>query len=196
MAGEVVQAGKVDLAALPLRTVIVREARTENGKPIFVGSYVFQGYSLFDILRERVVKKKNEKEFPSIIDLFVVVENKKGDKAVFSWGEIFYPTAPHRILVAVKAAPIVPSATKERWPLPTVGRIVAANDLVSERNLDDPIRITVFSAPLSFAVEKGKSPLYLGFRPDRRSRSRSREDLPPAGRHSAPDPPVGLLRPG
>jgi len=159
-AGEVVQAGKVDLALLPLRMVMVREARMENGKPAFVGSYVFQGYSLFDILRERVVKKKNEKEFQSTIDLFVVVENKKGDKAVFSWGEIFYPTAPHRILVVVKAAPIVPSVTKEQWPLPTVGRIVAANDLVSERNLDDPVRITVMSAPLSFAVEKGKSPLF------------------------------------
>jgi hypothetical protein len=60
VAGEVVQAGKVDLAALPLRTVMVREARMENGKPAFVGSYVFQGYSLFDILREQVVKKKNE----------------------------------------------------------------------------------------------------------------------------------------
>ena len=160
VAGEVVQAGKVDLAVLPLRMVMVREARMENGKPAFVGSYVFQGYSLFDILRERVIKKKNEKEFRSIIDLFVVVENKKGEKAVFSWGEIFYPSAPHRVLVAVKAARIVPSLTKEQWPLPTAGRIVAANDLVSERNLDDPVRITVLSAPLSFAVEKGKSPLF------------------------------------
>jgi hypothetical protein len=159
VAGEVVQPGKADLATLPLRTVMVREARLENGKPAFVGSYVFQGYSLFDILRERIVKKKNEKEFSSVIDLFVVVENKKGDRAVFSWGEIFYPTVPHRVLVAAKAAIIIPSMTKERWPLPTVSKVVAANDLVSERNLDDPIRITVLSPPLSFAVEKGKSPL-------------------------------------
>ena len=196
VAGEVVQAGKVDLAALPLRMVMVREARMENGKPAFVGSYVFQGYSLFDILRERVVKKKNEKEFRSIIDLFVVVENKKGEKVVFSWGEIFYPTAPHRVLVAVKAARIVPSLTKERWPLPTAGRIVAANDLVSERNLDDPVRITVLSAPLSFAVEKGKSPL---FSASVRIVDHGREvgkNLPPAGGHSAPHSPVGLLRPG
>ncbi len=119
----------------------------DNGKPAFIGSYVFQGYSLFDILRERVVKKKNEKEFQSVIDLFVVVENKKGEKTVFSWGEIFYPTAPNRVLVAAKAARIVPSMTKESWPLPTAGRIVAANDLVSERNLDDPVRITVLSPP-------------------------------------------------
>ncbi len=160
VAGEVAQAGKVDLATLPLRMVMVREARMENGKPVFVGSYVFQGYSLFDILRERAVKKKNEEEFRSIIDLFIAIENKKGEKVLFSWGEIFYPTAPHRVLVAIKAARIVPSQTKEQWPLPTVGRIVAANDLISERNLDDPVRITVLSSPLSFSVEKGKSPLF------------------------------------
>ena len=161
--GEVAVPGRVDLSGLPLRTVMVREAVTRDEKPVFVGSYVFQGYSLFDILRERVVAKKNQKEFHSVIDLFVVVEDAKGGKAVFSWGEIFYPTAPHRILVAVKAAPIVPSLTKERWPLPGKARLVAADDLVADRNLEDPVRITVLSAPLSFPVEKGKSPLNAAF---------------------------------
>ncbi len=160
VAGEVAAPGRVDLAGLPLRSVMVREAVTRDGKPVFVGSYVFQGYSLFDILKERVVAKKNEKEFRSIIDLFVVVEDANGRKAVFSWGEIFYPTAPHRILVAVKAAPIVPSLTRERWPLPGKARIAAADDLVADRNLEDPVRITVFSAPMSFPVQKGKSPMH------------------------------------
>ncbi|HEX2695747.1 MAG TPA: hypothetical protein VHP61_08320, partial [Acidobacteriota bacterium] len=159
VAGEVAAPGRVELAGLPLRSVMVREAVTQKGKPEFVGSYVFQGYSLFDILRERTVAKKNEKEFRSVIDLLIVVENAKGDKAVFSWGEIFYPTAPHRILVAVKAAAIVPSLTKERWPLPGKARLAAADDLVADRNLEDPVRITVLSAPLSFPVQKGKSPL-------------------------------------
>lgn len=160
VAGEVAAPGPVDLAGLPLRSVMVREAVTRDGKPVFAGSYVFQGYSLFDILKERVVAKTNEKEFRPIIDLFVVVEDANGGKAVFSWGEIFYPTAPHRILVAVKAAPIVPSLTKERWPLPGKARIAAADDLVADRNLEDPVRITVFSAPLSFPVQKGKSPMH------------------------------------
>jgi hypothetical protein len=160
VAGEVAALGRVDLSGLPLRTVLVREAVTRDGKPAFVGSYVFQGYSLFDILKERAVAKKNEKEFHSVIDLFVVVEDAKGGKAVFSWGEIFYPTAPHRILVAVKAARIVPSLTKERWPLPVMARLAAADDLISDRNLEDPVRITVRSAPLSFPVQKGKSPMH------------------------------------
>jgi len=160
IAGEVVAPGRVDLSGLPLRSVMFREAVTRDGKPVFVGSYVFQGYSLFDILKERVVAKKNEGEFPPVVDLFVVVENAKGGKAVFSWGEIYYPTAPHRILVAVKAAPIVPTKTKERWPLPGKARVVAADDLVADRNLEDPVRITVLSAPLSFATRKEGSPLH------------------------------------
>jgi hypothetical protein len=160
VAGEVSAPGRIDLSGLPLRTVLVREAVTRDGKPVFVGSYVFQGYSLFDILKERVVAKKNEKEFHSVIDLFVVVENAKGGKAVFSWGEIFYPAVPHRILVAVMAARIVPSLTKERWPLPVIARLAAADDLISDRNLEDPVRITVRSAPLNFPVQKGKSPMH------------------------------------
>lgn len=159
IAGEVVSPGPVDLSPLPLRQVLVREAILKEGKETFVGSYVFQGYSLFDILKERFVAKKNAAEFPSVIDLFVVVENGKGEKALFSWGEIFYPITPHRILVAVKAAPIIPSLTKEVWPLPDSPRVVAADDLFSERTVDNPTKITVLSAPMSFKVEKGKSPM-------------------------------------
>ena len=158
--GEVARPGRVDLSGLPLRRVSVREAKLQGGKDTFIGAYVYQGYSLFDILRDRVVAKKNAKEFGSVIDLFVVVENARGDKAVFSWGEIYYPTALHRILLAAKVARIVPSLTKEHWPLPENSKIVAADDLLSERNIESPTRITVFSAPLSFAVEKGKSPLH------------------------------------
>jgi hypothetical protein len=182
VAGEVAAPGRVDLSGLPLRSVMVREAVTRDGKPAFVGSYVFQGYSLFDILKERAVAKKNEKEFHSVIDLFVVVENAKGDKAVFSWGEIFYPTTPHRILVAVKVARIVPSLTKERWPLPVIARLAAADDLIADRNLDDPVRITVLSAPLSFPVQKGKSPMHAAsFRIVDRGREKAKIEHLPEG---------------
>lgn len=61
--------------------------------------------------------------------------------------------------MAVKAAPIIPSLTKEVWPLPDSPRVVAADDLFSERTVDNPTKITVLSAPMSFKVEKGKSPM-------------------------------------
>jgi hypothetical protein len=125
----------------------------------FVGSYRYDGYSLFDILKEKAVAKKNQAEFRSVIDLLVAVENARGDKVILSWGEIFYPTALHRILIADRAAPIIPSETKESWPLPDSMRLVCGNDLISERVLEAPTRITVFSAPLSFSGKKGQKPL-------------------------------------
>ncbi len=158
--GEIADPGPVDLAALPLRQVLVREARTTaEGHAEFAGAYVYQGCSLFDILRERTLKKKNEAEFAPIIDLMVVVENAAGEAAVFSWGEIFYPRVLHRIIVARKAAPIVPTKTGDRWPMPTEARVVAAEDLVADRTIDGPVRITVLSAPVSYPTAQGLSPL-------------------------------------
>ncbi len=160
IAGEVANPGIVDLGALPRRSLIVREARLEKGEIAFIGSYRYDGYSLFDILKEKIVAKKNQAEFSSIIDLLVAVENAKGDKVILSWGEIYYPTALHRILIADRVAPIIPSETKENWPLPETMKLVCGNDLVSERNIGSPTRITVFSAPLGFPGKKGQKPLY------------------------------------
>ncbi|MCJ7524151.1 MAG: hypothetical protein MUP71_02890 [Candidatus Aminicenantes bacterium] len=158
--GEVANPGFVNLSRLPRRSLIIREARLENGAIIFSGSYRYDGYSLFDILKEKIVAKKNKAEFESIIDLLVMVENAKGEKVVLSWGEIYYPTALHRILIADRVAPIIPSKTREQWPLPEQTKLVCGNDLTSERNIEAPVRITVFSAPLSFPSRKGLKPLY------------------------------------
>jgi hypothetical protein len=158
--GEVANPGFVDLGSLPQRSLIVREARLEKGVITFIGSYRYDGYSLFDILKEKIVAKKNQAEFRSIIDLLVAVENAKGEKVILSWGEIYYPFALHRIIIADRAAPIIPSETKENWPLPDAMKLVCGNDLVSERNIGSPTRITVFSAPLSFPGKKGQKPLF------------------------------------
>lgn len=158
--GEIVKSGKVNLKDLPLRTVNVSEAVLAKEGQKFVGSYTYRGYSLFDIIKERFVDKKNEKEFGSIIDLMVSVENKNGEKVVFSWGEIYYPTVLHRIIVATEATRIIPSKTKEMWPLPTKVKLVCGNDLFSNRNIDIPSKITVFSVPMSFKVDRKLSPLY------------------------------------
>jgi len=159
ISGEVVNPGMVDLSKLPLHQVQFREARMNGGKASFIGAYVYQGYSLFDILKDRLLNKKNKDTFSSPIDLLVIIENKKGERAVFSWGEIFYPNVLHRIIIASRVAPIIPSTTKETWPLPEESKVVAANDLYAERNLLNPVRIIVRSSSLSEPVNKGKSPL-------------------------------------
>ncbi len=159
--GEIANPGKVDLSLLPERSVIVKETLLDStGSDKFTGAFRYDGYSLFDILEKVIVKKSNAEEFNPVIDMFIEVENDKGEKVVFSWGEIFYPNELHRILIAGSVSRIVPSSTKELWNLPETGKIVAANDLITERNISDPVRITVKSFPESFKVVRGMSPMY------------------------------------
>jgi hypothetical protein len=159
--GEIAEPGKVDFSALPLHSVIIKETLLDSaGGDRFVGSYRYDGYSLFDILDKKILRKENSAEFNPIIDLYVEIENDKDEKVVFSWGEIYYPNNLHRIIIASGVSRIVPSKTKELWPLPVTSRIIAGSDLVTERNISDPVRITVRSIRKSFQVIKGMSPMY------------------------------------
>jgi hypothetical protein len=159
--GEVANPGKVDFSVLPVHSVIVKEALLDSsGGDRFVGAYRYDGYSLFDILDKSILKKANSKEFNPIIDLYIEVENNKGEKVVFSWGELYYPNNLHKIIIAKSVSRIIPSKTKDLWPLPAESRIVASSDLVTERNISSPVKITVRSFPLSFTVNRNLSPLY------------------------------------
>ncbi|MFZ4547115.1 MAG: hypothetical protein ACOYN4_06765 [Bacteroidales bacterium] len=158
--GEIANPGKIIVGTLPLRSVIVKETLLQDGKDKFVGAYRYDGYSLYDLLNLAVLKKKNEAEFPPIIDLYVEIENDNGEKVVFSWGEIYYPIHRHEILVATQVARIVPSKTKDLWPLPTDSRLVVAADLLTHRNISNPTRITVKSYSGKYLITKGMSPMY------------------------------------
>ncbi len=159
--GEIANPGNVDFSSLPLHSVIVKEDLPDSsGGDRFVGAYRYDGYSLFDILEKRILKKANSEEFRPIIDLYVEIESESGEKVVFSWGEIYYPNNLHRILVASRVSRIVPSKTKELWPLPGSSKIVAGNDLLTSRNISGPVRITVKSIKKTFTVSQGMSPMY------------------------------------
>jgi hypothetical protein len=159
--GEIANPGPVDFSKLDTHSVIVKETLLDGtGGDKFVGAYRYDGYSLFDILNNSVLKKANSAEFNPIIDLYVEVENSSGEKVVFSWGEIYYPYNLHKVLIASSVSRIVPSKTKDLWPLPESSRIVAGCDLVTERNISNPVKITVKSYPKSFPVVKGLSPMY------------------------------------
>lgn len=160
ISGEVADPGLVDLSRLPLRTVICNETHLNGDKIDFVGSYRFDGYSLFDILTNAQVEKANKEEFPRVIDMFIEISNDKGEAVIFSWGEVFYPSTLHQIIVATRVCPIIPSLTKQQWPIPTDYKIIAAKDMRTERNIANPSRIRVFHAPKSFTVNKGMSPLH------------------------------------
>ena len=159
--GEIENPGKVDLSKLPKHSVIVKETMLkEDGTDSFTGAYRYDGYSLFDILTNRIIKKKNAAEFKPVIDLYVEIENQKGDKVILSWGEIFYPNTLHSCIIATEVARIVPSKTKDLWTLPGERKLVAGNDLITERNISNPVKITVRSYPRSIPVNRELDPLY------------------------------------
>ncbi|MCK9205811.1 MAG: hypothetical protein M0P66_01750 [Salinivirgaceae bacterium] len=159
--GEIANPGTVDFSVLPLHSVIVKEANLNtDGTNAFVGAYRYDGYSLYDILNSAILKKKNAEEFPPIIDLYVEVSNDNGEKVVFSWGEIYYPNHTHQILIAKSVMRIVPSKTKDLWPLPEISKLVVANDLLTARNISNPTTITVKSLDAIYEAQKGLSPMY------------------------------------
>jgi len=159
--GEISNPGKVDFSSMPLRSVIVKEDLPDgSGADRFVGAYRYDGYSLFDILENRILNKSNSQEFRPIIDLYVEIESESGEKVVFSWGEIFYPNNLHKIIIASGVSRIVPSKTKELWPLPESSKIVAAGDLLTSRNIANPVKIKVISIRNTFVVNQGMSPMY------------------------------------
>ena len=153
--GEVENPGLVTLANLPLRGLAVKELALENGAPVFKGAYYFTGYSLYDILNFKPVKKVNS-DFSPETDLYVVVENAKGEKAVFSWGEIYYTRNSFNSLIPKDARPINPDKGEQTWPLPVIPRLICGEDLYNDRYIANPTKITVKSVPGAFPEEKQK----------------------------------------
>jgi hypothetical protein len=158
--GEIDNPGTVDFSKLPVRSVIVKETLLSEDGNQFVGAYRYDGYALYDILNHIKLNKKNKEEFNPIIDLYVQIENNLGEKVNISWGEIYYPNHLQEIIIATRVMRIVPSKTNELWPLPAQSKLVVSTDLITERNISNPIKITVKSYPKSFKTVKGLKPLY------------------------------------
>ncbi len=146
LGGEVENPGTVEFSLLPVREVAVKELAFEAGRPEFKGAYFFSGYSLYDILNVKAAKKTTG-DFKPEVDLFVIVENDKGEKAVFSWGEIYYAQNSFTSLIYKSARPINPSQKNITWPLPEAPRLVCSADLYNTRFIANPSKITVSSAP-------------------------------------------------
>jgi len=158
--GEIENPGLVDFSKLPLRSIIVKETvLNENGKE-FLGAYRYDGYSLHDILNFVKINKANKDEFKPIIDLYVQIENDKGEIINVSWGEIFFPNHLNEIIIATQVMRIEPTKTDDLWPLPTQAKLIISSDLVTERNILNPVKITVKSYTKSFVTVKGLKPLY------------------------------------
>ena len=150
----------IDINQLPKHSITVKETTLTDGKIGFTGAYRYDGYSIYDILDAVVLKKKNEADFPPIIDLYVEITNDRGESVIFSWGEIYYPVNRHRLMIATSVARIVPSKAKDLWPLPQETKIVTGNDLLTVRNISNPVKITVKSLDSKYTINKGMTPLF------------------------------------
>lgn len=154
--GEVENSGAVDLSLLPLHSFPFKDVVYGGEKNKFNGSYYVSGYSLFDIINLKKVKKANEAEFKPAVDLYVIVENDNGDKAVFSWGELFYSRDNFKVIISKSIHGINPSKMKMKWPLPETYSIVCGNDAFNFRNISVPTKITVKSFAGEYSKERVK----------------------------------------
>jgi hypothetical protein len=153
--GEVQIPATVDLSRLPLRSVPIKELALENGKHVFKGAYFVSGYSLYDILNSIKIKKASENTFKPAVDMYAIVENDKGEKSVFSWGEIYYRDS-FDILITKSVQAVNPAHAKIAWPLPGEPRLICGGDLLNVRFLSNPTKITVKSYYEVSASEKPK----------------------------------------
>lgn len=162
VSGELLNPGQAYVHELEERSVVVKEyfPRRRGRDPEFQGAFQYTGYSLSDIIKDYIISKNNKSEFGLNTDLYVIVENDKGESAAFSWGELFYTNHNHDIIIATHVQPVFPAASDDEWPLPDNIRLVASNDMLSVRNIDKPSKIIIRSFPRSFPGNKGVRPLY------------------------------------
>jgi len=154
--GEVENPEVVQFSSLPSRGVAVKElALDEAGKRHFKGAFLFSGYSLYDILKTAKVKKANEKEFGPPIDLYVVIQNDVGQKALVSWGEVFYAKNRFQILISRSVEAINPTKLKTRWALPSNPQLICGDDLDDVRFIPNPNKIIMRS--FSGSIRSSKS---------------------------------------
>ncbi|PKP48889.1 MAG: hypothetical protein CVT92_15690 [Bacteroidetes bacterium HGW-Bacteroidetes-1] len=144
--GEVQNPGKVNLENIYKREVFYKQSIPVDSTNVnFIGAYRYRGYSLFDLLNGFIVQKKNVETFRPLTDLYIIIENEKGENVTFSWAEIYLTVIPHQIIIATEAAPIEPYKREVAYPVGGNWKIIAASDLFAYRELDNPVKITVKS---------------------------------------------------
>lgn len=152
--GEVEKDRFVNTSGMPWHSVTIKEYVPSADSMKFEGAFRYDGYALCDILSTIKVNKLSKEDFYPPTDLYVEIWNNKGEYVVFSWGEIFYSADPYKIIMAKSVSRVIPGKTGELWTLPEESKIIAGNDLVTVRNISDPIKIVIKSLKGDFKVER------------------------------------------
>lgn len=152
--GEVEKDQFVNTSGLPWHSVTVKEFVPSADSFRFKGAFRYDGFALCDILSTVKVDKESKEDFYPPVDLYVEVWNNDGEYAVFSWGEIFYSADPYKIIFAKSVSRVIPGKTGELWNLPESAKVVAGNDMLTLRNISDPIKIVIKSLKGDFKVNR------------------------------------------
>lgn len=156
--GEIAEELVVDPQAYPVHNLVVKETLQEGGERVFKGTFRYDGISLEDLLTNVKLQKKSG--FNPLTDLYVKVHAADGSYAVFSWAEIFFPVHHHQQLIAFRVSRHIPFKTPDvRYPLPEKVKLVVGNDIITCRNISEPVGIEVCSYVGDF-VEKKMEKLY------------------------------------
>ncbi len=154
--GEVENPGmSIDFSGLPKHSVISKETTLKNGQIQFDSSFVYKGYSLYDILNSINIER-TESGICNNIDLYVMIEGKDGETAIFSWGEIIYSSVRSQSIIATEVTSIDPHFKKADWKLPKYSKLVVATDYITARNISSPAKITIKSIKLPESIKEKK----------------------------------------
>jgi hypothetical protein len=144
--GEVKTSGSIKYKHYLKREVLHKQATLNaEGKIDFVGAYRYRGYSLFDLLNPFILDKKNAEEFVPATDVYIIIENDKGERVTFSWAEIYLSHTMHQVIIATEQASIEPYKREVDYPKGSVWKVVASGDLFPYRELVNPTKIIVKS---------------------------------------------------
>lgn len=94
-----------DLAGLPRRALLARVAGAAGR---YRGTYEMEGVALKDLLDRAGIAKAVDDGFDRPLDLSVVVTGRGGEKALYSWGELFLADDSGAALLADRLRPFVP----------------------------------------------------------------------------------------
>lgn len=98
--GAVAKPGVLDAARLASLPTAARKVKTSGADGAYRASVELRGAGLRDLLDAADVRKTTDDGFNRPLDTLVEVVGAKGEKALFSYGEIFLGRDPQRVVVA------------------------------------------------------------------------------------------------
>lgn len=156
--GNIAKPGRVSLKGLTKRSVTVKElGYRDHMTGEFIGAYRYDGYSLYDLLASQTVQN-SQKNLPQNGHVeYVIIENAKGQKVIFTFDEIFNATKLHQIIIATDVTPLTVGQRKIGFEnFPDTAKIIAGNDLFGCRFIVNPVRIKIVSVPFTKNLPGGK----------------------------------------